>query len=191
MRYRELAEKTIKAFSATLKANPTSLATMAEALALYLDARDNRQEKPTGPGANASGSDNKPKKSEDVLKIEASATKPDADLRQTVTVSITIDKSWHLYANPVPPDFPGIPTILTLEVQGKALDAKVEYPRGKLVKDKVLGDYYVYEGNVELRASVKRVKGDMSSLTAIVKVQTCSEKQCLLPSTVKVNVREE
>jgi uncharacterized protein len=190
-RYRELAEKTIKAFSANLKANPTSMPTLAEALALYLDARDDPRKKLSESGDSASGNEKKPKKSEDVLKIEASAAKPDADLRQTVTVSIAIDKSWHLYANPVPADFPGIPITLTLEVQGKALDAKVEYPRGKLVKDKILGDYYVYEDNVKLRASVKRAKGDMSSLTAVVKVQTCSEKQCLLPSTVKIGVRED
>jgi uncharacterized protein YyaL (SSP411 family) len=38
-RYRALAEKTLKAFAAPLKANPTSLTTMAEALARYLDAK--------------------------------------------------------------------------------------------------------------------------------------------------------
>jgi uncharacterized protein YyaL (SSP411 family) len=37
-RYRALAEQTLKAFAAPLKANPTSLTTMAEALARYLDA---------------------------------------------------------------------------------------------------------------------------------------------------------
>jgi len=38
-RYRAQAEKSFKAFAAALKANPASLTTMAEALALYLDAR--------------------------------------------------------------------------------------------------------------------------------------------------------
>jgi uncharacterized protein YyaL (SSP411 family) len=37
-RYRELAEQTLKTFATPLRANPTSLTTMAEALALYLDA---------------------------------------------------------------------------------------------------------------------------------------------------------
>jgi uncharacterized protein YyaL (SSP411 family) len=36
-RYRALAEKTLRAFAAPLKENPTSLTTMAEALARYLD----------------------------------------------------------------------------------------------------------------------------------------------------------
>jgi uncharacterized protein YyaL (SSP411 family) len=195
-RYQELAEKTIKAFSANLKVNPTSMTAMAEALAIYLDARDHPQQTGSKPGDNPagqghSGSEKKPKKSEDVVKIEVSTTKPDRDLRQTVTVAIAIDKTWHLYANPVPADFPGIPTALNIEIQGKVLDADIVYPRGKLVKDKVLGDYYVYEDKVKLQATVKRTKGDTSPLSAIVKVQACSDKQCLLQSTVKVGVRED
>jgi uncharacterized protein YyaL (SSP411 family) len=37
-RYRELAEKTFQAFAGSMKDNPSGLTTMAEALALYLDA---------------------------------------------------------------------------------------------------------------------------------------------------------
>jgi len=186
VRYRELAEKTVKVFSANLKANPASLATMAEALALFLDSSDKSQD--NSAAKDSAEKANKPKKSEAVVNIEASTTKPDDNLRHHVKVSITIDKSWHLYANPVPADFPGIPTTVTVEAQGKALNANVEYPRGTLIKDKVLGDYYVYEDKLKLRAGVKRAKGDMSSLNVIVKIQACNEKQCLLPSMVKVDV---
>jgi hypothetical protein len=38
-KYREQAEKSFKAFAATMKTSPTSMTTMAEALALYLDAQ--------------------------------------------------------------------------------------------------------------------------------------------------------
>jgi uncharacterized protein YyaL (SSP411 family) len=41
--YRALAERNLKAFAGTLKASPTSLATMVEALALELDAQDARR----------------------------------------------------------------------------------------------------------------------------------------------------
>lgn len=193
--YRELAEKTIKAFSANLKANPTSSAIMAEALALYLEARD--QPKAQSPPATGSkpelGSEggvkeSKPKKSDSVVKVEANAAKPDADNKQTITVTISIEKPWHLYANPVPAEFPGIPTGLTIESQGKTLDAKIDYPRSKLVKDATLGDYYVYEDQVKIQASVQRMKDDTSPLSVVVKVQACSDKQCLLASTVKVIV---
>src|SRR5207249_5017870 len=115
-RYRELAEKTIKTFSANLKANPAGLTTMAEALALLLDSSKNLAE--DSAAKDSREKEKKPKKSEAVVKIDASATKPDDDLQQTVTVSIAIDKSWHLYANPVPSDFPGIPTAVTIEDHG-------------------------------------------------------------------------
>jgi uncharacterized protein YyaL (SSP411 family) len=42
-KYRALAEKTIKAFSAQLKSNPTSLTMMGEALALYLDHQEKQK----------------------------------------------------------------------------------------------------------------------------------------------------
>ncbi len=186
-RYRDLAERTIKAFSGNLQANPTSLATMAQALALYLDARDQEKSKSPLPDTTPSKND-KPKKSDAVVKIEASATKPDADNKQTVSIAINIEKPWHLYANPVPADFPGIPTNVTIEANGKSIDAKIDYPQGKLVHDATLGDYHVYEDQVKIQASIKKAKDDKSPLSVIVKVQACSDKQCLLPSTVKVKV---
>jgi uncharacterized protein YyaL (SSP411 family) len=42
-KYRTLAEKTIKGFSAQLKSNPTSLTMMGEALALYLDQQEKQK----------------------------------------------------------------------------------------------------------------------------------------------------
>ncbi len=44
-RYRDLAEKTLKTFAATLKTNPSSLTAMADALGQYLDAREARLKK--------------------------------------------------------------------------------------------------------------------------------------------------
>ena len=163
------------------------LATMAQALALYLDGRDQEKSKSPLPDTTPSKND-KPKKSDAVVKIEASATKPDADNKQTVSIAINIEKPWHLYANPVPADFPGIPTNVTIEANGKSIDAKIDYPQGKLVHDATLGDYHVYEDQVKIQASIKKAKDDKSPLSVIVKVQACSDKQCLLPSTVKVKV---
>ena len=42
-----------------------------------------------------------PLKSDSVVKATAAAAKPDADGKQTVTLTLAIDKGWHLYANPV------------------------------------------------------------------------------------------
>jgi len=39
--------------------------------------------------------------SKDAVTITATADKPDADGKQTVTLTLAIDAGWHLYANPV------------------------------------------------------------------------------------------
>jgi hypothetical protein len=41
------------------------------------------------------------KTSEAAVKVSAAADKPDASGKQTVTITIAIDKAYHIYANPV------------------------------------------------------------------------------------------
>jgi hypothetical protein len=125
------------------------------------------------------------KKSESVVRAKVAPGKPDADGTQVLTVTLIMDKSWHTYANPVPDDFPGLPVSVTVTGKGKD-DVKVEYPKGRLVKDTTVGDYYVYDDTVDIKITVKKAKGDALELN--VKVQACSDKQCLLPSTLKLNV---
>lgn len=128
------------------------------------------------------------KKSESVVKATASAAKPDADGKVVVTVTLAIEKPWHTYANPVPKDFPGLPTTVSVEGKTKPDDVKVEYPAGKLVKDTTVGDYNVYEDKTEIKVTVRRSKGETGPINVNVQVQACSDKQCLLPSTLKVTV---
>jgi DsbC/DsbD-like thiol-disulfide interchange protein len=128
-------------------------------------------------------------KSETKVKIAARGSKPDADGKQTVTVSIQIDKGWHIYANPIGNDgLKSIQTVVTLAGKEKLQDVKIEYPAGKVHKDATLGDYKIYEDQVEIKAQVQRAKGDTSPLEASVKIQACDEKKCLLISTVNVPV---
>jgi DsbC/DsbD-like thiol-disulfide interchange protein len=128
------------------------------------------------------------KKSELVVKAKVNAGKIDADGKQVLTVALAIDKTWHIYANPVPEDFPGLPTEVKVTGKAKPQDVKVDYPKGKLVKDSTAGDYNVYDESVEIKVVVQRAKGDTGPLEVNVRVQACSDKQCLLPSTLKVNV---
>src|SRR5438132_13745632 len=83
------------------------------------------------------------KKSDSVVKADVSADKTDGGGKQTVTVTLKIDDGWHAYANPVPKDFPGIPVSVTVDAKVKPADVKVEYPKGKEVKDATLGNYQV------------------------------------------------
>src|SRR5215471_18588886 len=67
----------------------------------------------------------------DPVKIQATASKPDAQGKQTVTVQITIAKGWHIYANPVDhEDFAEAQTVVALKAGGKNVGT-VKYPAGK------------------------------------------------------------
>jgi uncharacterized protein len=127
------------------------------------------------------------KKSDSTVKATAVADKPDADGKQTVTVTLNIEKGWHLYANPVGnEDFVPAQTVVQIGAKVKPVSVKVAYPAGKVVVDAVTGNYKVYDGKVEIKAQVKRAKDDTSALEISVKVQACDDKKCLLPATIKI-----
>ena len=125
-------------------------------------------------------------KSEDNVKITIKADKP-ADGKQVVTLTLEVAKEWHLYANPVMnDDLVTSQTTIDFTVGGKPTKAKVEYPEGKLIKDTVVGNYRTYEGTVTIKATIDRA-GD-GPVEAIIAIQTCTDKKCLLQSIVKRKV---
>jgi DsbC/DsbD-like thiol-disulfide interchange protein len=130
------------------------------------------------------------KKSDSVVKIEAKADKIADDGTQNVTVTLNIDKGWHLYANPVGnEDLTDNQVLVTISSKNKLKDVKVDYPEGKQVRDKTVGDYKTYEGTVTLKATVKRAKGDTEPLEVAVRLQACDARTCLLGTTVKVTAK--
>ncbi len=187
-RYRALAEKTFRTFAGALKSNPSGLTALAQHLGEFLDAQEARGQVPDLKPKTASGGG--AKRSDSVVKIEAKADKPAADGQQTITLTVRIDEGWHLYANPVPKDFPGIPITVTFVGKNKPQDVKVDYPKGKTVKDPLVGDHQVYEGTIKITAKVRRAKGDTGPLEMDVKVQACNKDKCLLPGNVKVTAKE-
>jgi uncharacterized protein len=128
-----------------------------------------------------------PLKSDSVVKATVVAGKPDADGKQTVTLTLAIDKGWHLYANPVgQEDLAAVQTTVKVKAKSAVDDVKVDYPAGKKVKDAVIGDYTVYEDMATIKISVNRAKGDDSPLELTVKLQACSDSTCLVPGEVKL-----
>src|SRR6516165_5796978 len=112
------------------------------------------------------------KKSDSVVKAEAKADKPDADGKQTVTITLDIEKPWHLYANPVDnEDLASAKTDVTITAKDKTENVKIEYPKGKVIVDAAVGNYKVYEGKIEIKATLKRAKGDDSPLEVNIKLQ--------------------
>jgi DsbC/DsbD-like thiol-disulfide interchange protein len=128
-----------------------------------------------------------PLKSDSVVKATAVAGKPDADGKQTVTLTLAIDKGWHLYANPVgQEDLASVQTTVKVKAKDALENVKVDYPAGKKIKDTVIGDYVVYEDAATIKISVNRAKGDDSPLELTVKLQACSDSTCLQPGEVKL-----
>jgi DsbC/DsbD-like thiol-disulfide interchange protein len=126
-----------------------------------------------------------PKKSEDRVKVAVKSAK-NADGSETISIALTIDKGWHIYANPVGfEDLASAQTTVAIDGKPKPEVLKVEFPAGDLVKD-VVGEYKVYHDKVTIKAHVRR--GESSPLTVAIRFQACDNKSCLQASTVKVNV---
>ena len=133
-----------------------------------------------GEAVRAAGSESK-------VKINVTAEKPAADGKQTIIIDLDIEKDWHAYANPVGNDM--LATAATKVIlDSKLTDVKIDYPKGKTVIDPVLGNYDIYEGKVQIKATVKRGKDD-GPLQVKVKFGVCNDQgMCLLPSIVEKKV---
>jgi DsbC/DsbD-like thiol-disulfide interchange protein len=130
------------------------------------------------------------KKSDAVVKASAAAGKPDADNKQVVTVTLVIDKGWHIYANPVgAEDLAAAQTVVTVSGKTKPEKVTVAYPPGDLVKDKTGLEYRTYEGKVEIKATVQRAAGNTEPLDVTVEFSACNDKSCLQPAKVKLAVK--
>ena len=182
-KYRERADALFAALAGTLKREPTDVPTLAEALSESLqvaeaDPKEPAGEKPAGTKP--------PLKSDGVVKIEVTADKPDADGKQLVTVTLQVEEPWHLYANPVGNEMlEGTATRVRILADGKPLEVTPTYPKGKLVKDELVGDYLILEGKVTVTAVVPRPADDKRPLEVEVRLTACKEGTCLLPATVR------
>jgi DsbC/DsbD-like thiol-disulfide interchange protein len=131
-----------------------------------------------------------PKNSGDVVKITATSKNIDTKGEELVTIEITIEKPYHIYANPVgQEDLASAQTVVTITGKNKLDDVKIDYPKGKVHPDKTIGDFNVYEEKVTITAKVQRGKGDSGPLKATIKLQACTDKNCLMPAKIDVDVK--
>jgi DsbC/DsbD-like thiol-disulfide interchange protein len=122
-------------------------------------------------------------------KVSVKADKAGADGKQTIVVTLDINSGWHAYANPVGnEDFENNATVIKVSGKDKVA-VKVDYPKGKAKEDKIVGNYNIYVGKVEIPVTVQRAAGDTGPLEVSVRYMTCSFKGVCLPAeTVKVTV---
>jgi uncharacterized protein len=108
---------------------------------------------------------------------------------QTFTVTLAMAKPWHIYANPpLGKDLAESATTIELWLDGKPLEASIEYPVGSPLKD-AGGEYQIYSGTIEIRGRVKRTDDAKVPLAVRVKIVACNDRNCLLPSTLKAEAK--
>ena len=152
---------------------------MAMGLDTFL-AEEGLEPAPQAPGVDG-------KKSDSVVKVTAKADKPSDDGKQVIKVTMAIDKGWHVYANPIGnEDLESAQTKITIAGIEKS-KVRIEYPKGKLVRDKLVGDYNVYDNEAVITVHVDWPKDSSPTpLEISIKLQACNDKSCLLPATIKV-----
>jgi DsbC/DsbD-like thiol-disulfide interchange protein len=107
---------------------------------------------------------------------------------QVLKVHLDVAKPWHIYANPVEnPDLEAAATVV--KIDSKAVKAEVKYPKGRELKDNILGSYKVYEDKVTISVTLKRDAGSSGPLELTVRYQACDDKRCLPPKEIKQTVR--
>jgi uncharacterized protein len=132
------------------------------------------------------------KKSDDEVKVTARAEKIGADGRQKVTITLAVNKGWHIYANPVDNEtLNSARTLVSIKSKAAFEDIKVKYPAGKPSKDASGEKYKIYQDTVHIQADLKRAPGDDSPLEIRVRFMACNDERgvCLLPATVQLTAK--
>lgn len=136
----------------------------------------------------ASASANHAGEREKIVKGSATASKIDADGKQTVTITLEIKKGFFIYANPVGSEyFEDDRTVISVKAKGK-VETRVLYPPGKAEefgKIKV----YTYENSVTIQASAQRAAGDQSPLEITVDCRPRSLAVCVLPERITLTAK--
>lgn len=128
--------------------------------------------------------------------VSASATMPDADGKQTVTVTLDIDKGWRILANPVGKErFESWRTVVSLKPAIKPASLRIEYPPGKLFRDPQApeADFRYYDGKTEIKAFLQRSPGDKGPIEVEVVFVAASdgvqgETTLFFPKQLKLKV---
>jgi uncharacterized protein len=108
--------------------------------------------------------------------------------RDEIVVTLTIEPSYHVNANPASADYL-IPTAVT--VPG-APGAKIAYPPGHTFKPKFSPEgISVYEGSVVITGELP--KGELASAASAplqIEVQACTDEICLPPATLSISLNK-
>ena len=189
--YRQLAEKSFRQFAGILRSNANGVPGLCSALHRYLDAVPEAKEPKKEDPKKVEAKIDRTSKTDDVVKMVATAEKP-VNGKRTATIKLTIEKPWHIYANPTGNAGVKNQTTITVRVNGKPIEAEIEYPEGTKVVDKDSGDYRIYTGEVVIKATFPQLADAEMAVDIWAKVQACSEEpnaRCLQQATLKTTLK--
>lgn len=133
----------------------------------------------TNSGVSASDSSAK-------VRVFASAGRINEAGKQTITITLMIDKGWHIYANPTRNEqYEGNRTEVKLRAVARSPKYDVEYPAGTFYTGKYNLKCMVYQGSVNIIAVVQRSMGDASPLEIDITFSACDDDVCLPPATLR------
>jgi DsbC/DsbD-like thiol-disulfide interchange protein len=123
----------------------------------------------------------------DPVKVEVAPAKSENG-NTHVVINVSIDKGWHIYANPVGnEDLEPAQTEVVVRVGGKVLkNAKVKYPTGTKHTEKGVGTFQIYEDKVAIPVLFPET---VALVEVSVRFQACDANKCLPPKTVKLGVK--
>jgi uncharacterized protein YyaL (SSP411 family) len=189
--YRDHAAKALDAFSASMAERPFAMPLMLLALEQYLDAKPGTNQ--TGPhlASTPEEESNRPVTASARLTGEPGTVVAPGQEFEAI-VSLTIQKGWHIHANPT--SVPELkPTTLQLAPSSgrSATLIKVAYPAGEA---KVLGSLgtekvALYEGNIEFSARLRLAEDTGPGSIALnlrLSYQACNDRLCLAPAHLEV-----
>jgi uncharacterized protein YyaL (SSP411 family) len=189
--YRDHAGKALAAFSTVLAETPAAMPLGLVGLGHYFDtAADRITPKPLAGGTLQDKPASVVTASVRLSGDSAAAIAPGTEFDAIVTA--TIQKGWHLYANPA--GLPEMnPTTLQLDPAARKTVSviKVSYPKGKaqVVEPAGPDQVYVYEEKVELTVRLRladETKPGSVSVPLILSYQACNDRLCQAPARLRV-----
>ena len=114
-----------------------------------------------------------------------------SDNSYEIHMKASIQDNWHLYSQSQPDDAIAMPTTFTINPNPLVkLDGKIkEVGKMELMKDATLGvSANQYSHTVDFVQKVKLKGKAKTSFTGTVEYQTCDDKKCLPPKTVRYTV---
>ncbi|HEY1496766.1 MAG TPA: protein-disulfide reductase DsbD N-terminal domain-containing protein [Candidatus Solibacter sp.] len=124
--------------------------------------------------------------------LTASATPVKPGTRFNVKLLATVQNGWHLYSMKPMAEGPIATRIWIAEGQPFSLAGGVQAPDPQVVQDPTLGmEVELYEGEAQFTLPVKIAPGTAPGAHALIvsaAYQSCNDKICLPPKTVKVEL---